>query len=81
METSIVTVKGQIVIPVVLRRKVGIKEGTKVFLEEKDGDIIIHPATSHFYDRAYGVLKGSNLVKTLEQERQKEKEHERRKAG
>ena len=76
METSVVTIKGQIVIPYRLRKKVGIKKGTKVFLEERSGDIIVHPATSDFYERTFGVLKGGALVKSLEESRRKEKERE-----
>ena len=76
METAIVTVKGQIVIPVRLRRKVGLKKGTKVFLEEKNGDIIVHPATSDFFERAYGILKGGGAVKFLEESRRKDKRSE-----
>lgn len=79
MATSVVTVKGQIVIPASLRRRTGIKKGTRVFLEEKDGDIVVHPATSEFYDRNFGILKGGGLVKTLEESRRKEKEREGRK--
>lgn len=66
-------------IPVRIRKKVGIKEGTKVFFEEKNGDVIVHPATPEFYERMCGILKGGGLLKTLEEERRKEKEHEDRK--
>ena len=76
MESAVVTFKGQIVIPSTLRRRVGIKPGTRVFLEEKSGDIIVHPATPEFYDRNYGVLKGGGSVKALEESRRKEKGHE-----
>lgn len=76
METSIVTVKGQIVIPSKLRKKAGLKKGTKVFLEEKNGDIIVHPATPEFYERIYGFLKGGGLIKSLQEIRQREKERE-----
>lgn len=76
METSVVTIKGQIVIPSRLRKKVGIKKGTRVFLEERAGDIIVHPATPDFYERTFGILKGGELVKSLEESRRKEKEHE-----
>lgn len=76
METSVVTIKGQIVIPARLRKKAGIKKGTRVFLEEKGGDIIVHPATPEFYERTYGILKDGKLVKSLEDARRKEKEHE-----
>lgn len=76
IQTSIVTFKGQIVIPVKLRKKAGIKPGTRVYLEEKSGDIIIHPATPDFYQRTYGILKGEDLIKTLEESRRKDKEDE-----
>ncbi len=76
MLSSVVTIKGQIVIPVEIRKKVGIRKGTKVFLEEKGGDIIIHPATPDFYERTRGIFKGMGLVKALQEERRKEKKHE-----
>ena len=79
MEKALVTRKGQLVIPVKLRRKVGIKGGTQVFMEEKNGDIILHAATPEFYRRMCGILKGGGLVKALEESRRKEKEHEDRK--
>jgi bifunctional DNA-binding transcriptional regulator/antitoxin component of YhaV-PrlF toxin-antitoxin module len=79
MERSVVNVKGLVLIPVNLRRKVGIKKGTPVLMEEKNGDIIMHPITPEFYDRYYGWLKGGNLLKVLEQSRREEKEHEDRK--
>ena len=71
--SSVVTLKGQIVIPVGIRKKVGIQKGTRVFLEEKNGDIIVHPVTPDFYRRNCGVLKGGGLTKVLLEERRKEK--------
>jgi len=79
MEKTVMKRKGQIVIPVRLRKKVGMKEGTRIFLEEKNGEIVLHPATPEFYDRMCGILKGSGLVKALEEFRREEKEHEERK--
>ena len=79
METSVVTVKGQIVIPSRLRKKAGIKQGTRVFLEERDGNIIVHPATAEFYERTCGILKGKDLLKTLYELRKQEKTHEEKK--
>lgn len=79
MEKAVMKRKGQIVIPVRLRKKVGMTEGTRIFLEEKNGDIVLHPATPEFYDRMCGILKGSGLVKALEEFRREEKEHEERK--
>ena len=79
MDETVVKRKGLIVIPVKLRKKVGIKEGTRVFLEERNGDIIVHPATPEFYDRTFGILKGGGLVKALEESRRRDKEIEERK--
>jgi AbrB family looped-hinge helix DNA binding protein len=67
---STVTVKGQVVIPVKLRKKVGLKKGSRVYMEERDGDIIIHPATAEFYDRSCGILKGKKLTEALTASRQ-----------
>ncbi len=76
MNTSVVTIKGQIVILAEIRRKVGIRKGTRVFLEEKNGDIIVHPATTDFYDRCCGMFKGGGLLQQLKRDREKEKEKE-----
>ena len=76
METSVVTIKGQIVIPVKLRRITGIKRGTRVYLEERGGDIIVHPATPAFYERMCGILKGGGAVEAFLQSRRKDTERE-----
>ena len=76
METSIVTVKGQIVIPAKLRKKTGIKKGTRVYLEEREGDIIVHPATAAFYERMCGILKGGGALEALLESRKKDKDRE-----
>lgn len=75
---STVTVKGQVVIPAKLRRKVGLKRGTRVYFEERDGDIIIHPATPEFYDRVCGILKGAKLTGALQASRQADRAREER---
>lgn len=79
MEQTVMKRKGQIIIPVKLRKKLGMKEGTRIFLEEKSGQIILHPATPEFYDQTCGILKGGGLTKALEEFRREEKEHEERK--
>ena len=79
--SSVVTIKGQIVIPVGIRKKVGIEKGTRVFLEEKNGDIIVHPVTPDFYDRCFGMFKGAGLLKALERERERDKRREDSKIG
>ena len=79
MEKSTITVKGQVVIPVKLRRKMGLKKGMRVFVEEKNGDIILHPIMPDFYERMQGIFKGKDLVKTLEESRRRDKEREDKK--
>jgi len=75
METGYVTSKGQLVIPAKLRRKFGIKSGTRVnFFEERDGIKII-PVTTEIIDSNKGFL-GTNgkLLKALMEEKKKERE-------
>lgn len=74
MEKAIVTVKGQIVIPAKLRRKLGIKKGTHVFLYENKGEIVIKPITDEYIHGMAGVTgtKG-RLLKALKEEKAKER--------
>ena len=48
MDKSVVTAKGQVVIPSRLRRKYGIKKGTQVSVYERGGEIILQPLTDEF---------------------------------
>lgn len=69
-----VTVKGQIVIPSKLRRKLGIQRGTQVFLYERNGEIVIRPVTDEYIRNMAGLTgtKGK-LLKALRDEKAKEK--------
>ena len=69
------TVKGQIVIPAAVRRKLGIKEGTRIQIEvdEKNLAIILHPITREYIHNLRGSLKGGGALKILEEERRKER--------
>ncbi len=75
METGYVTSKGQLVIPSKLRKKFGIKAGTRVnFYEEEDGIKII-PVTPELIKSNIGFLKGKgDLMKALMEEKKKERE-------
>lgn len=70
------TAKGQIVIPSSIRRKLGIKEGTRIQIEadEKSHHIILTPITREYIFSLRGKYKGLGLLKTLMEERQKERE-------
>lgn len=75
MDKAIVTVKGQVVIPSKLRRKLGIKKGTQVSFFEREGEIIIKPITDEYIRRMAGITgtKGK-LLKVLKEEKAKERE-------
>ena len=61
MEIGYVTSKGQIVIPARLRRRYGIKTGTKVCFVEKDEAIVLQPVTKEYIRGIYGMLKGKGV--------------------
>ncbi len=75
MDKSVVTVKGQVVIPSKLRRKFGIKKGTQVYLYDRDGEIIIKPITDEYIQSMAGATgtKG-RLLKALMGEKARERE-------
>ncbi|MEW6041156.1 MAG: AbrB/MazE/SpoVT family DNA-binding domain-containing protein [Elusimicrobiota bacterium] len=77
MFTTIVTTKGQIVIPAKLRRRFNIKKGIKLFLEEQEDSLVLRPATPEYFNKLAGVLptKGK-LSKSLLEERSKDKARE-----
>jgi len=74
MFESTATSKGQIVIPSSLRRKFGIKEGTRIQIDadEKEGVIILRPITREYIHSVRGRYKGKGLLKALMAEKKKE---------
>ncbi len=77
MTTTVVTTKGQIVIPSKIRQRLKIKRGTKLYIEERSNELILKPVTPEYFERIAGVLptKGK-LSKALLEERAKDKERE-----
>ena len=74
-ETSVVTTKGQLVIPARLRRRFGIKKGTMVTFTEDGGRIIVQPVTREFIRGLRGSLPGEpSALAALLEERQRERE-------
>ncbi len=77
METAYVTSKGQLVVPARLRRKYGIKPGTKICFVERDHEIIFQPVTREYIRSVCGMLKsGTSTTKALLEERARDKERE-----
>jgi len=77
MDKSVVTAKGQIVIPSRLRRKHGIKKGTKVSIYDRGSEIVIQPLTDEYIRSLAGIArtwgKGS-LLKALVEDKKRERE-------
>jgi AbrB family looped-hinge helix DNA binding protein len=75
METT-ATSKGQIVIPSSIRRKLSIKEGTRIQIEldEKAKEIILKPITRDYVHSLRRKFRGKGLMKTLMAEKKRERE-------
>jgi len=75
METT-ATSKGQIVIPSAVRRKFGIKEGTRIQinLSDDEKEIILTPITREYVHSLRGKFKGKGLLKALMADKKKERE-------
>ncbi len=73
MTTTIVTAKGQIVIPSRIRRKMNIEQGTKLYIEERGDELVLKPVTPDYLEKLSGVLKTEGkLSKALLKERAQE---------
>ncbi len=74
MQTSTMTVKGQILVPSKIRKQKGMKKGTVIIFIEKGDDVIIRPLTKDYFERYAGIFndKESELEILLE-ERKKDK--------
>ena len=80
METSYVTSKGQLVVPSRIRRKYGIKPGTRVNFVEDGERIIFQPVTREYIDSFCGIFKKKpgerSVVEEHLQDRRKERDRE-----
>jgi len=75
------TEKGQIVIPAALRKKYGIKKGTRIQVYAEDDHIILNPLTPELIraklQKLRGIVKGGpSMTKELEAERARDREKE-----
>ena len=79
MEASVVTLKGQVVIPKRIRSMFHIKRGTQVRFESRNGEIVLKPLTPEYFEKMAGILgTGGKLTKALLEERAKDRERENR---
>jgi len=77
METT-ATTKGQVVIPSSVRKKLGIKAGTRIQVEvdEASSKIILTPITREYIKSMAGKYRGMPLLEDLMRERKLDRERE-----
>jgi AbrB family looped-hinge helix DNA binding protein len=68
IEYATVKAKGQVVIPVDLRRRFQIEEGTRVAFLEEDGRLFLQPVTDEFIEGMKGILAGRDLPPNIARE-------------
>ncbi len=68
--------RGQVTIPIELRRKLGITPGTHIAIkvDEDNRRIVLTPITREYVHSLRGKYKGWGLLKTLIAERERERE-------
>lgn len=75
MSTTTATIKGQVTIPLWVREKLHIRQGTKLTVEEKNGRIIMEPLPDDLLTAGRGMLKSKGrALKLLLAEREAEAE-------
>ncbi len=68
------TTKGQVVIPVWLRRQFGIEEGTKASVTATDEGILLKPITRAYIKGLRGSLKGKGVMKAMMEDSKHDRE-------
>ncbi len=63
METSVLSVKGQLLIPKRIRNKYGIESGVKVIFEETDKGVLIRPMNEMYFKSFKGLLASTGNLK------------------
>ncbi len=79
METSVLTSKGQLLIPKRLRTKYGIKSGIKVVFEETVNGVLIKPMNENYFKSFVGILKSGDLKQDIKKMKEEEIAQEDRK--
>jgi AbrB family looped-hinge helix DNA binding protein len=73
---SVISSKGQVVIPAELRRRYGLQEGTTVIFEEDRGRLVIAPGNYAALYALEGSLAAFPLERDLAKERRAARERE-----
>jgi AbrB family looped-hinge helix DNA binding protein len=77
---TVISSKGQVVIPAELRQQFGLEKGTAATWSEERGRLVLTPITERFLDEMQGLLKPSpgqpSVFEASLQERERERERE-----
>lgn len=75
METSVMTVKGQIVVPAKIRKKLNIKKGSRIAFIEQKGKLLIQPLDNTYFKGLAGALgTDGDMLKSLKEDKKREKQ-------
>lgn len=75
--TVTVSSKGWVVIPAFFRKKINLKPGTKMLVNEVDGKIVLEPQPENPVNLMFGKLAGgASLTQELLAEKREEKSRE-----
>jgi AbrB family looped-hinge helix DNA binding protein len=75
MQTSTMTVKGQILVPAKIRKRRGMKKGTTIIFIEKGDDVIIKALDQNYFENLAGILgTEGEILKSLMEEKKTERE-------
>lgn len=78
MHNAYVTSKGQMVVPSAIRRRYGIKPGTRINFLEENGRIILQPVTIEYIRSFRGMFKLKAGEKPATQELREDRGAERK---
>jgi AbrB family looped-hinge helix DNA binding protein len=78
---TVISSKGQVVIPAELREQFGLKKGTRATWSEEKGRLVLTPMTERLLDEIQGFLKPrpgeSSMFDELFKERERERKREK----
>jgi AbrB family looped-hinge helix DNA binding protein len=77
LETVWFTTKGQVVIPLRLRKQFDIEDGTKAVVQATPEGILLKPMTAALIKRGRGILKRAPGSRPLTEDRAEHKKRER----
>lgn len=61
MSSSMLTRKGQITVPISVRRRLGLKQGDRIAFVEREGRIVLEPVKNDV-KAAFGMVKASRSL-------------------